>query len=114
MAGVSGPPAPTGTLRRPGNVIKDVDLPPEITASSPSPSTASGSPDHPAQVTTANACKSPIPSEGLDLDAYFNDMEKASYPEAIRRKDGNREAATRLLGIKPYTFRKRAKEKFGL
>jgi len=27
---------------------------------------------------------------------------------------GNREAAARLLKIKPHTFRKRAKEKFGL
>ncbi|MHB8090762.1 MAG: helix-turn-helix domain-containing protein [Syntrophales bacterium] len=34
--------------------------------------------------------------------------------EAIRRKDGNREAAARLLGIKPHTFRKQAREKFGL
>ena len=30
------------------------------------------------------------------------------------RKDGDREAAARFLGIKPHTFRKRAKEKFGL
>ena len=29
-------------------------------------------------------------------------------------EDGNREAAARLLGIKPHTFRKRAKEKFSL
>jgi DNA-binding NtrC family response regulator len=48
------------------------------------------------------------------LDARLHDLEKASYEEAIRRKDGNREAAARLLGIQPHTFRKRAKEKFGL
>jgi DNA-binding NtrC family response regulator len=48
------------------------------------------------------------------LDACLDDLEKACYEEAIRRKDGNREAAARLLGIKPHTFRKRAKEKFGL
>ena len=52
--------------------------------------------------------------EGLNLDACIEDLEKACYEEAIRRKDGNREAAARLLGIKPHTFRKRAKEKFGL
>lgn len=56
---------------------------------------------------------SPIPPEGLDLDVCLHDLEKTCYEEAIRRKDGNREAAARLLGIKPHTFRKRAKDKFG-
>jgi DNA-binding NtrC family response regulator len=56
----------------------------------------------------------PIPPEGLNLDASLHAREKACYEEAIRRKDGNREAAARLLGIQPHTFRKRAKEKFGL
>lgn len=55
----------------------------------------------------------PIPPEVLDLDACLHDLEKTCYEEAIRRKDGNREAAARLLGIKPHTFRKRAKDKFG-
>lgn len=97
-----------------GNSIRDTDLPPEI-LSTPSPlSTIFGNKSQPVQPPAADVCNIPIPSEGMSLDACLQDMEKASYEEAIRRKDGNREAAARLLGIKPHTFRKRAKEKFGL
>lgn len=55
-----------------------------------------------------------IPPAGLDFDAYMRNVEKTYYVEAIRMKDGNREAAARLLKIKPHTFRKRVKEKFDL
>jgi DNA-binding NtrC family response regulator len=97
-----------------GNVIKETDLPPEITAPSFSPAAGAGSPDQPLQTIPADACKIPIPPDGLNLDACLQNLEKACYEDALRRKDGNREAAARLLGIKPHTFRKRAKEKFGL
>ena len=112
-----------------GNVIKDADLPPEI-LTSPSPSSvvnggplrseqtfspgASGGSAPSAQTSATDAGVIPIPPDGLDLDARLRDMEKACYEGAIRRKDGNREAAARLLGVKPHTFRKRAKEKFRL
>ena len=112
-----------------GNVIKDADLPPEI-LTPPSPlSVANGGPLRSEQtfspgasggrvpsaqpsVTDAGAIR--IPPEGLDLDARLLDMERAAFEEAIRRKDGNREAAARFLGVRPHTFRKRAKENFGL
>jgi len=97
-----------------GNVIKETDLPPEILPPLSLLSMTSGGKAQPAQSSTTDACKIPIPPEGLNLDACLDDLEKACYEEAIRRKDGNREAAARLLGIKPHTFRKRAKEKFGL
>jgi DNA-binding NtrC family response regulator len=90
------------------NIIRDADLPPEITAPLCSNSSAPG---------RLNSSENPIisiPPSGFDMDAHLHDLEKACYEEAIRRKDGNREAAARLLGIQPHTFRKRAKEKFGL
>jgi len=112
-----------------GNVIKETDLPPEIVAppsplpaandgprrseQTSSPGTSSGR-VQPAQTSATDAGVIPIPPEGLDLDASLQDLERAAFEEAIRRKDGNREAAARLLGIKPHTFRKRAKEKFRL
>lgn len=55
-----------------------------------------------------------VPDEGMDLASWLYNLEKTSYEKAIKKKDGNREAAARLLGIKPHTFRKRAKEKFDL
>jgi DNA-binding NtrC family response regulator len=55
-----------------------------------------------------------IPPTGLDFDSYLKELEKEYYEEAIKMKDGNREAAAKLLKIKPHTFRKRAKEKLDL
>ena len=91
-----------------GSVIKEDDLPPEITLPIASLPKLSGNTDR------ANAPAITIPHEGLDLDAHLRDLEKAYYEEAIKVKDGNREAAARFLNIKPHTFRKRAKEKYGL
>lgn len=88
-----------------GSVIKDDDLPPEITSPISLP---------PGNTDQSNSLIIPIPHEGLDLDARLHDLEKTCYEEAIKVKDGNREAAARLLNIKPHTFRKRAKEKFNL
>jgi len=91
-----------------GSVIKEDDLPPEITAPlSPLPK-SSGNSDQ------TNAPAIAIPHEGIDLDAHLHNLEKAYYEEAIKMKDGNREAAARLLNIQPHTFRKRAKDKFGI
>ncbi|MEI8171880.1 MAG: RNA repair transcriptional activator RtcR family protein [Deltaproteobacteria bacterium] len=87
-----------------GNVIRDADLPPET---SPSFLSSKDTPSTPFRQTS-------VPPEGLDIDAYLHDLEKSCYEEAIKMKDGNREAAARLLKIKPHTFRKRAKEKFGM
>jgi len=82
------------------NVILKDDLPPEIKSTMEDivPLTASIA----------------IPSGGIDLDQHLSDMEKVYFKEAIRIKEGNKEAAANLLKIKPHTFRKRAKEKFGL
>ena len=66
------------------------------------------------QPSATDACQIAIPPECLNLYAGLEDLGKACYEEAIRRKDGNREAAARLLGVRSHTFRKRAKEKFGL
>ncbi len=99
-----------------GNVIRDTDLPPEIVMSPVALSMANGGPHRSEQPFASGASGGiiSIPPEGLDLDARLEDLEKACYEEAIRRKDGNREAAARLLGIKPHTFRKRVKERFGM
>jgi len=91
-----------------GSVIKEDDLPPEIASSSSPPSKSSGNTD------PSNTPIITISPEGLDLDEHLHNLEKTYYEEAIKMKDGNREAAARLLTIKPHTFRKRAKEKFGL
>jgi DNA-binding NtrC family response regulator len=96
------------------NVIKETDLPPEILSVQSSLSTASDGKAQPVQPSETDAYKIPIPPEGLNLDACLEYLEKTCYEEAIGRKDGNREAAARLLGVRPHTFRKRAKEKFGL
>ncbi|MFZ4440220.1 MAG: sigma-54 interaction domain-containing protein, partial [Syntrophales bacterium] len=97
-----------------GNVIKETDLPPEILSAPSVLSTTSDGKAQPVQPSATDACKISIPSEGLNLDDSLHDLEKAFYEEAIQRKDGNREAAARLLGVRPHTFRKRAKEKFDL
>jgi len=91
-----------------GSVIKENDLPPEIT------SPVSSLPKSNSNIDQTNAPIVTITREGLALDEHLHDLEKAYYEEAIKVKDGNREAAARFLGIKPHTFRKRAKEKFGL
>ncbi len=91
-----------------GNFIKETDLPPEMLSTSANPHSQQ-SPDHAASI-NAGA----ILPEGFDLDAHLLAVEKTLVAEAIRLKDGNREAAARLLKMKPHTFRKRAKEKFGL
>jgi DNA-binding NtrC family response regulator len=83
-----------------GNVIRKDDLPPEVQR------TIEDSVHHAATIA--------IPTGGIDLDQYLSDMEKAYFKEAIRFKEGNKEAAANLLKIKPHTFRKRAKEKFDL
>ena len=90
------------------NVIKDTDLPPEIT------SPISSLPISQGNAEQLNVPLILLPPEGLDLDTHMHDLEKACYEEAIKVKDGNREAAARFLKMKPHTFRKRAKEKFGL
>ncbi len=87
-----------------GSAIKEADLPPALTA----PSLSS------EDMSLSVFSKLPLPAGGLDLDTHLYDLEKNCYEEAIRVKGGNREAAARLLNIKPHTFRKRAKEKFGL
>jgi len=113
-----------------GSIIRETDLPAEM-KSSPDVATAlsESDPGTPAMSDNASSLPRfpklgqggfpesadiPIPPEGMSLDNALHDLEKSSYEAAIKMKDGNREAAARLLGIKPHTFRKRAKEKFGL
>ena len=83
-----------------GNIIKEADLPPEISAGETS------------GIKEKTSIK--IPPAGLDFDTYLKKLERKYYEEAIKMKDGNKEGAARLLKIKPHTFRKRAKEKFDL
>ena len=83
-----------------GNIIKEADLPPEISAGETS------------GIKEKTSIK--IPPAGLDFDTYLKKLERKYYEEAIKMKDGNKEGAARLLKIKPHTFRKRAKEKFEL
>jgi DNA-binding NtrC family response regulator len=113
-----------------GSVIREADLPAEmlsspvvaIALSESEPGTPAISDDASSfprflkrgQGGLSEGADIPIPPEGMNLDNALHDIEKASYEAAIKMKDGNREAAARLLGIKPHTFRKRAKEKFGL
>jgi DNA-binding NtrC family response regulator len=97
-----------------GSVIKDTDLPVEMISPRLSSQKGSSIPESYGIAKPDMTGTILIPKEGFDLGACLHQMEKTSYEEAIRKKDGNREAAARLLGIKPHTFRKRAKEKFGL
>ncbi len=83
-----------------GNIIKETDLPMEISTGE--------------VFGIKDKAKVKISPAGLDFDSYLKGLEKEYYEEAIKIKDGNREAAARLLKIKPHTFRKRAKEKFDL
>lgn len=55
-----------------------------------------------------------IPPEGMDLNGYLAKLERAFFEKAIEMKHGNQAAAARLLGFEPHTFRKRAREQFGL
>jgi len=52
----------------------------------------------------------------VDILLTFAGNRDPFNPEAVQGgyTYGNREAAAKLLGIQPHTFRKRAKEKFGL
>ena len=97
-----------------GNVIRETDLPPEMTLPAPLTTTAQAPHSDLSSAPTSSITAGTIPPEGFDLDAHLLAVEKAFVAEAIRLKDGNREAAARLLKMKPHTFRKRAKEKFGL
>lgn len=55
-----------------------------------------------------------IPPRGMDLNRYLEELEKTYFQKAIELKKGNQAAAARLLGIQAHTFRKRARERFGL
>ena len=55
-----------------------------------------------------------IPSDGIDLKAYLFNAEKTFYEAALRRTDGNREAAAKLLGLNAPAFRKALRERFGM
>lgn len=83
-----------------GNIIKETDLPLEMSTRGAS------------WIKEKTGIR--IPPSGLDFEAYLKELEKKYYEEAIKMKDGNKEAASRLLNIKPHTFRKRAKGKFEL
>jgi len=65
-------------------------------------------------LSTSQAPSAVIPPGGMDLAQRLHELEKTYFAAAIRQAEGNREAAAKLLGIQPHTFRKRAKEKFGL
>jgi DNA-binding NtrC family response regulator len=83
-----------------GNIIKETDLPMEISTGE--------------VFGIKDKAKVKIPPAGLDFDSYLKGLGKEYYEEAIKIKDGNREAAARLLKIKPHTFRKRAGQRKNL
>jgi DNA-binding NtrC family response regulator len=97
-----------------GSIIKNADLPVDMISSRLSSQKGNPNSERSAIAKPDMTGVILIPNEGLDLGACLHQLEKTSYEEAIRKKDGNREAAARLLGIQPHTFRKRAKKKFGL
>ena len=95
-----------------GSIIRETDLPAEVSSAHTPAHTLALSE---SKITSfSNTQKITIPPEGMDIAVALHDLEKSCYAEAMRMKNGNRESAARLLGMKPHTFRKRAKEKFGL
>ncbi len=117
-----------------GSVIRVEDLPPELSAPASLPNSRQDSMKgsdvrqsismNQAESLHASATPGPlsvlsppsvaIPPDGMDLTQRLHELEKTYFATAICQADGNREAAAKLLGIQPHTFRKRAKEKFGL
>jgi DNA-binding NtrC family response regulator len=101
-----------------GSVIREADLPAEMLSSPVVATTlsesetgtpaisddASSLPQFPkrGQGGFFESADIPIPPEGMNLDNALHDIEKASYEAAIKMKDGNREAAARLLRVKPH------------
>lgn len=81
-----------------GDAIEPHDLPSEVTGGAPASASAEAAPGVPA-----------LPSEGCALDT----LEAAWVAEALRRADGNRSQAARLLGLNRDQIRYRI-EKFGL
>ena len=55
----------------------------------------------------------PEPTEGFDLDRWLAEVEKEMLLEALRRADGVRTRAARLLGMSFRSFRYRL-AKYGL
>lgn len=50
--------------------------------------------------------------ESIDLSSVLEKVERSFYAEALRRSEGNRADAARLLGINPPAFRKALRERF--
>jgi DNA-binding NtrC family response regulator len=71
-----------------GPVIRVADLPPAIRALRVSPAVARLS----------------VPDCGLDLNAAVEELEHRLIGEALRRTNGNKQAAARLLGLKRTTL----------
>lgn len=63
---------------------------------------------------TPNGGAAAEPSEGVenaaDLKAWLWSAQRAAYDEALRRAEGNKSAAARLVGVKRSTFAKRLKD----
>jgi DNA-binding NtrC family response regulator len=80
----------------PDDVILPVHLPPRVQASGPVP---------------AGVVKPQLPEEGIDLQEALEAIEERLIAEALRRADGNKTLAARLLGLNRTTLIEKLKRK---
>jgi DNA-binding NtrC family response regulator len=80
----------------PDDLILPVHLPPRVQASGPVP---------------AGVVKPSLPEEGIDLQEALEAIEERLIAEALRRADGNKTLAARLLGLNRTTLIEKLKRK---
>ena len=97
-----------------GSVVRAEDLPPELSAPASMPNSLQDSMKGSETPEPSSQPSVILPPGGMDLAQRLYELERTYFATAIRQANGNQAAAAKLLGIQPHTFRKRAKEKFGL
>jgi DNA-binding NtrC family response regulator len=80
----------------PDDMIAPVHLPPRVQQASPVP---------------AGVVKPSLPEEGIDLQEALDAIEERLIAEALRRADGNKTLAARLLGLNRTTLIEKLKRK---
>ena len=65
-----------------------------------------------ADQNTIHQYEEELPLEGLNLGARLLQIEWSYFAQALRRTNGNREAAAKLLGMTGHAFRKALRERF--
>ncbi len=61
-----------------------------------------------------SSLKVEIPDDGVNLKALLYQIEKDFYEAALKKADGNKEKAAKLLGLNPPAFRKALRERFDI